>query len=708
MTVTITRRDFFKVIALATGGFAVGLNRGAFADTKTDTFTPNPWVKIEPNGVVTILVDKSEMGQGVNTSLPMLLAEEMDADWKNIRVEFAPADPIYAHPWFHTQATGGSTSVRAMWLPLRQAGAAAREMLRQAAAKKWKVSIDSVHISNGIVHSGIHRTNFGGLAHEASLLSVPSKVTLKKPEQFKLIGQSMPRVDNLAKSTGRARFGMDIQLPGMLVASIIRSPHPGAKVKSFKDEKAKKINGVHYVLKVNSPTCEGVAVLADNTWIAMQARKSVEVEWDNPVDASLNSSDLLEKMKKLIASPDAAKTAVNRSSSSPSTATNTIQSTYFAPFLAHAPMEPLNCTAWVQHDQVEVWVGTQAQGPNQQMISELTGIPTKKVNIYTQYLGGGFGRRFAPDFVMEAVQLSKQILTPVKVVYDRTDDLTQYYYRPTALCQLQGSIDSSGMISEIKAITATDSIAEGTGFEKALIKDGVDQTSVEGLHNIPYLIPNFNVKWADLHSGVRTWFWRSVGHSQNSFFSESFIDELAYQAKTDPLEFRLKHLKNSPKHYAVLKLLKDKSDWNSTLPSGHARGVAIVESFGSVVAQMVELSLVDNKPKLHRVVIAANVGTVVNPDNVKAQLEGAMVFGLSAALYGEVAFKNGHPQVDNFNNYPVARLDEVPPVDVFLIDTQENPGGVGEPGTPPIAPAVCNALYVLTKQRIYQLPIIKA
>ncbi|MBU6468551.1 MAG: molybdopterin-dependent oxidoreductase [Betaproteobacteria bacterium] len=708
MTLSITRRDFFKVIAVAGGGFAVGLNREALADNQNDVFTPNPWVKIEPTGLVTILVDKSEMGQGINTSLPMLLAEEMDADWTKIRVVFAPSDPIYAHPWFHTQATGGSTSIRAMWLPLRQAGAAAREMLRQAAAKKWGVPVDTIHINKGVVRSGLHRASFGDLVHEASHLTAPKEVTLKNPNQFHLIGQSIPRVDNLAKSTGRARFGMDIQLPGMLVACVLRSPHPGAKVISFDDKKALKINGVHYVLKVNSTVSEGVAVLAENTWIAMQARKVLEVKWDTPVDANLDSNRLMSKMQGLIDQEAGALTAVDRRSAETDNATSMIKSTYYAPYLAHAPMEPLNATAWVQRDQVEVWVGTQAQGPNQQMISEITGVPSKKVHIYTQYLGGGFGRRFAPDFVMEAVSLSKQILSPVKVVFDRTDDLTQYYYRPSALCHLEGGVNDKGVITHLKAITATDSIAEGTGFEKALIKDGVDQTSVEGLHNILYTIPNFKVQWAKLDSGVRTWFWRSVGHSQNSFFSECFIDELAYLAKTDPLTFRLNHLKQDSKHYAVLKLLKEKSDWSRILDTGHARGMAIVESFGSIVAQMVEISLIDGKPKLHRVVICADVGTVVNPDNVKAQLEGAMVFGLSAALYGEVKFKDGHAQVNNFSDYPIARLNEVPPVEVYLIDSLDNPGGVGEPGTPPIAPALCNAMFVLTNQRIYQLPIIKA
>ncbi|KRH78683.1 isoquinoline 1-oxidoreductase subunit beta [Ferrovum sp. JA12] len=707
MALSISRRDFFKLVAVAGGGFAIGLNHDALADTQHNTFTPSPWVKIEPTGLITILVDKSEMGQGVNTALPMLLAEEMDADWQKIRVVFAPSDPIYAHPWFHTQATGGSTSVRAMWMPLRQAGAAAREILRQAAAKKWQVSVDSVHIKNGIAHSGFHRATFGDLANIASTLPAPSEVKLKTPEQFNFIGQSIPRVDNLAKSTGRARFGMDIQLPGMLIAGVIRAPHPGAKVVSFDADKALKIKGVHYVLKVSSPVSEGVAVLANNTWIAFEARKAVTVQWDKAVDSGFNSDALLEKMKRLVAGGEQTLTAVDRQQSTDNlTASNKITSTYYAPFLAHAPMEPLNCTAWVQHDQVEVWVGTQAQGPNQQMISQLTGMPTQQVHVYTQYLGGGFGRRFAPDFVMEAVVLSKQILTPVKVVYDRTDDLTQYYYRPAALCQLEGAIDHNGQITHLRAITATDSIAQGTGFEKALIKGGVDQTSVEGLHDIPYTIPNFKVEWANLNSGVRTWFWRSVGHSQNSFFSECFMDELAHLAQVDPLEFRLKHLANHSRHYAVLQLLQDKSNWHSTLESGHARGVAIVESFGSVVAQMVEISLVDNTPKLHRVVIAADVGTVVNPDTVKAQLEGAMVFGLSAALYGEVKFKDGHPQVNNFSDYPVVRLIEVPPVEVYLISTHDHPGGVGEPGTPPIAPALCNALFVLTQKRHYQLPIV--
>ncbi|MBU6504344.1 MAG: xanthine dehydrogenase family protein molybdopterin-binding subunit [Betaproteobacteria bacterium] len=699
------RREFLKLVGLAGGGFAIGLMPAAESAQDTRFFSPNPWVRLEPSGRLTILVDKSEMGQGVMTSLPMILAEELDADWASIRVEFAPAAPEYAHPWFHTQATGGSTSVRAMWMPLRRAGAAMRELLCQAAAARWQVPLDKVHTHQGIVSSGLHRATYGDLAAAAAHLPVPQNVTLKDPKTFTLVGKPIPRVDAAAKATGSARFGLDVRLPGLLTAVVARAPVVGAKRLRYDASAALAMPGVRFVLPVETATSMGVAVLADSTWHAMKAREMLKIDWDDSAHRHLDTESLRRDMTAKATAGNGALPAVARGSTAPAGVARTLSSVYEVPYLAHAPMEPLNCTAWVRSDEAELWVGTQAQGPNQQLTSKLTGLPPEKIKIHTQYLGGGFGRRFAPDFVMEAVLLSKAVQSPVKVVYTREDDMHAAYYRPMAVCALHADLDAQGRLLRWHGSTVTDSIAQGTGFEGALMKGAIDSTAVEGLADIPYALPNFQVGWIPYQPGIRVWFWRSVGHTQNSFFAESFMDELAHAAGEDPYQFRRKLLEQSPRHRAVLDLAASQAHWGEALPPGRARGIALVESFGSIVAQVAEVSLVAGQPRVHRVVIAADVGTVVNPDTVAAQMEGAMCYGLSAALFGQVSFRDGQPQQSNFNDYPLVRLADMPAVEVHLVPSGEPPGGVGEPGTPPIAPALCNALFALTGQRVYRLPL---
>ncbi len=705
MSTTLDRREFIKLVGLSGGGFALGFFGYGEASQLNPNFVPNPWVRVEPSGTITILVDKSEMGQGVMTALPMILAEEMDADWSKIRVEFAPAAPEYAHPWYHTQATGGSTSVRAMWLPLRHAGAAARQMLRLAAAATWNLPVEQIKASNGLLSSGLHQASYGGMAAAASRIPVPQDTPLKDPKTFQLIGKPIPRVDSVAKSTGTARFGMDMRMPGLLVAVVARAPVVGAKVVRYDASAALKLPGVRFVMPVQTPTSMGVAVLAETTWQAMKGRDQLVIEWDSTAHQHLDTAQLSQDMKKLALSGEGAKAAIQRSNPDVPQIAQTLRSVYEVPYLAHATMEPLNCTAWVRPDEAELWVGTQAQGPNQMIAAQLTGLPAEKIKIHTQYLGGGFGRRFAPDFVIEAVSLSKSVQSPVKVVYTREDDMHAGYYRPMAVCSLQAGLDNRGHPVEWHGVTVTDSIAEGTGFESVIIKGGVDQTAVEGLADIAYDIPQFKVDWIRFHPGVRVWFWRSVGHTQNAFFAESFVDELAHAAGQDPFEYRRALLAKSPRHRAVLELAAVQAQWGQPLPAGHALGIAVVESFGSVVAQVAEVSLQHGKPRVHRVVIAADVGTVINPDTVAAQLEGAMSFGLSAALYGQITFSDGQPRQSNFNDYPLVRLGEMPKVEVHLVPSGDAPGGVGEPGTPPIAPAVCNALFALTGQRVYRLPL---
>lgn len=709
MDSTLDRREFIKRVILAGGGFALQWTTAPDAMAASEqTFSPNPWVRIASTGQVTILVDKSEMGQGVMTALPMILAEEMELDWSMVQVEFAPAAPEFAHPWFHTQATGGSTSVRAMWQPLRQAGATARELLRNAAAQQWKVPPEQVKVSQGLLQAGVHRASFADMVPHTAHLPIPKSVTLKPADKFHLIGKPAHRLDSIPKSTGTASFGLDKRLPGLLTAVVARPAVLGATIIHYDASIALKQPGVRFVLPVQSPTGQGVAVLADTTWHAMKGRDLLQIQWDESAHQDRSTASLRQQMAHLLASGDSARTALQRTGTPEaqnSPAASTLSARYEAPYLAHAPMEPMNCTAWVQPDSVDLWVGTQAQGPNQQLAAKLTGLSLPQVKVHTQYLGGGFGRRFAPDFVTEAIILSRDAGTPVKVVYTREDDMHGQYYRPMALCQMDAKLDARGQILNYSIHTACDSIAVGTGFEPAIIQDGIDRTSVEGLADIPYHLPDFQVRWSPFTPGIRVWFWRSVGHTQNSFFSESFMDEMAHAAGADPFEYRRALLAQAPRAKAVLERVAQESQWGQALPPGRARGIALVESFGSIVAEVAEVSLEQGQPRVHRVTIAADIGTVVNPDIAAAQMEGAMIFGLGAALYGEITFTDGKIDQSNFHDYPLLRLTEMPQVSVHFIPSSEPPGGVGEPGTPPIAPALCNALFSLTGKRVRSLPL---
>ena len=706
----MNRREFIKVSALAGGGFAIGCALPATQALAAEgkTFAPNQWIRITPDNIVTVVVDKSEMGQGVYTGLPMLIAEELDVDWSKIRIEPAPAAKEYAHPWFGVQGTGGSTSIRAMWQPLRQAGATARAMLVAAAAETWKVDPAKLSTEYGaVIGPGGKRATYGQLAAKAAGIAPPKEVPLKDPAAFKIIGKPLKRLDTPAKTNGSAKFGMDAKLPGLLTAVVVRSPVVGGKLVRFNADKAKAIKGVKMVLPVTSPTSEGVAVLAQDYWAAKLGRDVLEIEWDAGPNATLSTASLREQMSKFAESGEGALLARKEGDVAATTVAKTVEALYEVPYLVHAPMEPMNCTAWVKPDGVELWVGSQAQGPNQMTAAMIAGCKPEQVKIHTLLLGGGFGRRFAPDFLVEAVSLSKAAKAPVKVVYSREDDTKAYYYRPMAIAKLKGGLDAEGKAVSFEAATVCDSLAEGTGFEAMIIKDRIDGTSVEGLADIPYSIANVKVDWVKYQPGVRTWFLRSVGSTQNVFFSESFIDEMAHAAGKDPFEFRRALLEKHPRHKAVLELAADKAGWGSPLPQGRARGIAVAESFGSFVAQVAEVSLEDDRPRVHRVVIAADVGTVVNPNQVVAQMEGAMVYGLSAALYGEITLKDGKVEQSNFNDYPVVRMNEMPVVEVHLVKSAENPGGVGEPGTPPIAPAVANAIFALTGKRHRKLPLAK-
>jgi isoquinoline 1-oxidoreductase subunit beta len=705
-----SRRTFLKASAAIGGGFVLemSLPLTALADTAgAKIFSPNAWLRIAPDNMITVLVDKSEMGQGVYTSMPMLIAEELDADWSKVRMESAPAAKEFFHPWFGIQGTGGSTSVRAMWKPLREAGATARAMLVSAAAQEWKVDAATLRTENSfVIAPDGKKLSYGQLAGKAAAQAVPKEAKLKDPKDFKIIGKNTKRLDTLEKINGTAQFGIDAKLPGLLTAVVARSPVVNGKMISFNADKAKAIKGVRAVLAVKNPTAEGVAVVADSFWAAKLGRDALEIKWDDGANAKFNSADLLKTMTDMAHGKSGeAKIAKKEGDVASAKAAKKVEATYSVPYLSHAAMEPMNCTAWVKADSCELWVGSQTQTVDQMVAAQITGLPPEKVKVNTLLLGGGFGRRFAPDFVVEAVTLSKAVNAPVKVVFTREDDTKGYYYRPAAVCHMRAGLDANGQPVMIHSRTACDSLADGSGFESAIVKDGIDTTAVEGLADMPYASPNTQTDWVRHSPGVRTWFWRSVGNTQNIFFSESFIDEMAAAAGKDPYDYRRALMGKHPRHKAVLELAAQKAGWGTPLPAGRARGIAVAESFGSYVAEVAEVSIENGKPKIHRVVIAADVGTVVNPDTVIAQMEGAMVYGLTAALYGDISFKDGKVEQNNFHDYQMLRMNEMPKVEVHLVKSAEAPGGAGEPGTPPIAPAVTNALFKLTGKRIRSLPI---
>lgn len=713
-----SRRVFLRASALAGGGLALAIvvppllpgRLGAAAEAAQGPLSPNQWIRIYPDNRVTIVVDKSEMGQGVATSMPMLVAEELSPDWSLVSYAFAPASPEYANPLFGVQGTGGSTSVRAMYEPLRRAGASARELLRMAAAQTWGVDLAGVQAADGVLTGPDgRRATYGEMAGAAAGIAPPDPATvaLKAREDFTLIGRPVKRLDTPEKTDGRAEYGIDVRLPGMLTALIAHAPVIGAKVASFDDAGARAVKGVRAVIPVEGPVSAGVAVLADSYWAAKRGRDALKVEWtaSEAPAAAMDEARMFAHMRDAALSAQDPVPARSEGDVRAAGVRRSVTAEYELPYLAHASMEPMNLTAWVRDDGVEIHGGTQGQGPNQFTVAAILGIEPSKVRIRTTHLGGGFGRRFASDALIQAVQLSKAAGAPVQLVYSREDDMQAQYYRPAVYARVRAGLDAQNRPLVFDARTACSSVAAGSGFEGGLVRDRLDVMATEGLDNWPYDCPNQRVQWVPVEVGVRTWFWRSVGNSQNAFIAETMIDELAYMAGQDPFEFRRGLLSKHPRHRAVLELAAAKAGWGGPLPGGRARGIAVAESFGSYVAEVVEASIHEGRPVVHRVVIAADVGAVVNPDTVAAQLEGAMVYGLGAALSGRISLEGGRIQQSNFHDYPVLRMPQMPAVEVHLVDSPEPPGGVGEPGTPPIAPALANALYALTGKRIRRLPI---
>lgn len=705
------RRDFLKLSVAASGGLVIGFcfpgvrKLASAQQPSPNLFMPNAFVRIGTDERVTIIVNHSEMGQGVYTSLPMLLAEELDADWTKVGYESAPVDPKYNHPAFGMQMTGGSSSVWSGLEQFRQAGAAARAMLIAAAAQQWNVDASTCRTESGAVLNGSSRKlTYGHLASAAAKLTPPGHVQLKDPKTFKLIGKPIKRLDTPEKLNGKAEFGIDVKLPGMLTAVIARPPIFGAKMKSFDDSRTRSMPGVRKVVAVPS----GVAVIADTFWQAKTGRDAVRVEWDEGSMQSFDTGKMMQDFRERVKSPGTSVRNDGDAAAALANAAKKIEAVYEVPYLSHLMMEPLNCTVDLRADSCEVWTGSQFQTIDRANAAKIAGLPPEKVQLHTTFLGGGFGRRANPqsDFVVEAVHVAKAVGAPVKVIWTREDDMAGGWYRPAFLHAIEGGVDASGNAVGWRSRLVGQSIMAGTPFAAMMMKGkDYDPASVEGVDDLPYAIPNVAVESHQAEIGVPVQWWRSVGHSHTAFAVECFIDELAALAGKDPYQFRRALLQKQPRHLGVLNLAAEKAGWDRPLPKGVGRGIAVHFAFGSYAASVAEVSVTEGKVRVHRMVCAIDCGQYVNPGIIKAQTEGGAIFGASAALYQELTFESGRLQQTNFHTFPVMRINECPEIETHIVESNEKSGGIGEPGVPCAAPAIANAVFAVTGKRVRRLPI---
>jgi isoquinoline 1-oxidoreductase beta subunit len=696
-----TRRTFLQTAAVAGGGLMIGAYvpfKGAPVLAQGAAFEPNVWIKITPDDSVRIMLSMIEMGQGVMTSMPMLVAEELDFDWTRIKTEWAPADVKYGNPNFGgQQLTAGSNSVRGMWKIMRESGAAARSMLVAAAAQQLGVPESQLTTDKGqVIHAASNRrVNYGALVARAAALPVPKQVTLKDPKQFKVLGKDMPRLDVPAKVNGTAVFGIDVKLPGLLTARVLRSPVFGGKVASFNADKARAIAGVRNVVQISN----GIAVVADNYWAASKGAQAVTVQWDEGKLAALDTAAIMKQYKALAEKPG----AVARNDGNADAVQGAFERQYEAPFLAHACMEPMNCTADVKAGSCDVYVPTQGQTASHLAAIAASGLKPEQVKIHTTYLGGGFGRRGEADFVTEAVEVSKAVGRPVKVVWTREDDIQHDYYRPISYARMWGAVDATGKPTVFKQRNVQQSLMKRVG---GLPPNGVDFIALDGSANLPYDIANVKIEYIEGDPGIPFGFWRSVGASFQGFAVEAFVDELAAMAKKDPYLFRRDLLGKHPRHLAVLNLAAEKAGWSTPVPRGRGRGIALMECFGSILAQVSEVSVDQNGAvKVHKVVCSVDCGWAINPDTIKAQMEGGIVYGLTAALKGEITIDKGRVVQRHFGDYQVMRVNEMPEIEVHIVASAAEPGGIGEPSTALAAGSLVNAIYAATGKRIYSLPI---
>jgi isoquinoline 1-oxidoreductase subunit beta len=702
----LSRRGFLAASAAAGGGLILSLSlpfgRGEAASP--EDFAPNAFIRIGNDGQVVLIMPYVEMGQGTYTSIPMLIAEELDVSLKQVRLEHAPPnEKLYANPLLGVQATGNSNAMRGAWKPLRQAGATARIMLVEAAAKRWGVEAKTCRAQEGeVIHVPTGRKlGYGELAAEAAKMPVPENIALKSPDEFKLIGTPAKRLDTPAKVNGTAVYGIDVRPAGVKIATLAQSPVSGGRVKSVDDTAAKAVRGVRQIVRLD----DTVAVVADHMGAAMKGLAALKIEWDDGPNSRLATADIAKELEQATLGVGAVAQNIGDADKAIVGAATKVEAVYQLPFLAHATMEPMNCTVHVRKDECEIWLGTQAIARVQAFAAKAAGLPAEKVIVHNHLIGGGFGRRLEADGAVRAVEIAKQVDGPVKVVWTREEDIQHDAYRPYWFDRISAGLDEQGRPVAWKNHYAGSSVIARwlpPGF-----KDGLDPDSTEGAIDVVYDFPNFHVEFTHVEPKVvATGFWRSVGPSHNVFVVESFVDELAAAAKQDPVTYRRALLGKSPRAKAVLDLATEKAGWGQPLPKGSGRGVSLQFVFGSYLAQVAEVEVAkDGSVRVRRVVCAMDCGTVVNPDTVQAQLMSGITFGATAALYGEITLKNGRVEQTNFDTYQMIRMNEAPAIEVHLVKSSEPPGGMGETGTSGVVPAIANAIFAATGKRLHKMPV---
>lgn len=700
----LSRRGFLRAGAAAGGGLVLSVSLPFGNGEAEDAFVPNAFIRIGGDGQIVLTMPYVEMGQGTYTSIPMLIAEELEVDLKQIRLEHAPPnEKVYINPLLGEQATGNSNAMRGAWQPLRQAGATAKTMLVAAAAKKWNVDPASCRAQNAeVLHDATARKiGYGAVAADAARMPVPDKVALKPPQDFRLIGRPLKRLDTPAKVNGTAVFGIDARPPGVKIATLAQSPAFGGRVKSVDDTAAKAVKGVRQIVRLD----DAVAVVADHMGAAKKGLAALVIEWDDGPNAKLNTDDIASVLEKATLTAGAVAQNIGDVEKAMAGAQTKVEANYQLPFLAHAAMEPMNCTVHVRRDACEVWVGSQAIARVQKSAAKATGLPLDKVLVHNHLLGGGFGRRLEVDGVIRAVEIAKHVDGPVKVVWTREEDIQHDMYRPHWFDRLSGGLDEKGRpVAWDNRFAGSSVIAR---YIPAAFNKGLDPDTTEGAIDLAYTLPNMRVQYVRVEPpGIPTAFWRSVGPSHNVFVTESFMDELAAAAKQDPVAFRSALMNESPRAKAVLELAAQKAGWGQPLPERTGRGVSFQFVFGTYMAQIAEVEVATSGAvRVRRVVCAVDCGTAINPDTVQAQIQSGIIFGTTAALYGEITLKNGRVEQSNFDSYQMLRIDEAPSIEVHIVPSSEPPGGMGETGTSAIVPAIANAIFAATGKRLRKMPV---
>ncbi len=695
-----TRREFLIGIGACAGALLVAKYAHS---AEPATFQPHAFLRISDDDVFTLFVGKSEMGQGIHTGLAMILAEGLDVDPQKLVIEVAGVDAAFKHPFLPAQFTGGSNSTQTLFEPLLKVGATARSMLLTACSQAWNVDVQSLRTDDGFVLDGQRRVSYGSMAAAASRLAVPKDVALKSPQSYKYLGRSQRRLDSLGKVTGSARFGIDVRLPNMLIAMVARAPTFGATLRNFDASPALAIKGVVKVKAI--PT--GVAVLATNTWAAQRGRDALITNWELGESAQLSTRSQRESYRQLAGTPGTRARDVGNVEEALAAAARRIDVFYEFPYLAHACMEPLNATVHVTADRCDVWSGTQAPSFDAANVAKVLGRTPDAITVHTLFLGGGFGRRGTgdSDFVVEATHVANGETMPVQTLWSREDDMRGGYYRPSTVSRVRAGIDARGKPVAIHHVIVGQNVHARSPFQKFVVKNGIDRTTVEGSVDMPYPIENLRVEVHNTEQSVPILWWRSVGHSINGFVTNTTLDELAVLGHRDPLELHRSLLVGKTRHLAVLDKLAAAANYGKALKAGRFHGLALHQSFGTVVGQIAEVSVRAGSLRVHRITCVVDCGIAINPNQVVAQMEGSIIFALSAALHGEIAIDDGQVLQRNFDTYRLLRLNEAPKIDVHIIGSDAPLGGIGEPGVPPLAPAVCNAVFRATGIRVRRLPI---